>query len=126
MKSQAGIEFLVYSSLLILILIIFLLSSSSKQQELIILKIDNEMKDIASDIAFEINEAVRAGDGYERRFNLNKYDIKNFEIIIEDSTLIVKKGERRAYANIITSNIIGNFTGNWNRINNTRGIIYVN
>lgn len=126
MKGQGGVEFLVYSALLVLLLSLFLFSSYSRQYELITLKINNEMKDLANNIAFEINEAVRAGDGYERKFYITA-SISNFNVTVGKYYISVEWGNgKTVYSNIITQNITGNFSKGFNKINNTKGVIYVN
>ncbi len=128
MKAQVGIEFLIYVSMLLMLITIYLYSSYSKQAELIQLKIDNDLKDIASSAAFEINSAVRAGDGYERRFNMKDYysNIKTFNITIIGNTVEVNFGNKYYYTSLVTKNIVGNFTTEWNFIRNIGGVIYVN
>lgn len=127
MKGQGGIEFLVYSALLVLLLSVFLLSSYSRQYEFLTLKIENEMKDLANNIAFEINEAVRAGDGYERRFYITTNSVSDFNVTVGKYYISVEWGNGKvAYANIVTENVTGSFSKGLNKINNTNGVIYAN
>ncbi|MBU5688072.1 MAG: hypothetical protein KQA41_02695 [Candidatus Aenigmarchaeota archaeon] len=128
MKAQAGIEFLFYIAITLIILTLFLYSSYSKQAELTRLKIDNELKDLAKSAAFEINSAVKAGDGYERRFNMKEYysNVKEFNITIKENIVEVNFGSIYHYSNLLTKNVVGNFTLDWNFIRNQNGVIYVN
>jgi hypothetical protein len=128
MNGQAGIEFFVYVSLVLLLLSIFLYSSYSKQAELMEIRIENEVREIAESAAFEINSAVKAGDGYERRFNMKDYysTLRDFNITILGNTVEVNFGNKHHYGNLLTDRIVGNFTLDWNRIRNDNGVIYVN
>lgn len=128
MNGQAGIEFLIYVSIALLIINIFLYSYYSKNYELVNVKLENELKEIASAAAFEINSAVKAGEGYERRFNMKDYysTLKNFNITIIGNVIQVDFSGRYYYASVATNNIIGNFSLEWNVIKNKDGVIYVN
>jgi len=128
MKSQVGLEFLFYTALALFTLTVFLYYSYSKHAELMEVKIENELKDVASAAAFEINAAVRAGDGYERRFNMADYysALKAFNITIREDFVEVSFGQRHYYENLATKNVIGNFTLQWNVVRNENGVIYVN
>ncbi len=85
------------------------------------------MKDLANNIAFEINEAVRAGNGYERRFYITVDTVSDFNISVGKYYISLEWGNGKiAYANIITENITGILKKGLNRINNTNGVIYAN
>jgi hypothetical protein len=128
MKGQGSIEFLVYVALLVFFLVIFLYSSSSRQYELIMMKQESEMKDLANNLAFEINEASRAGDGYERTFFMSLYTPSpaKYNSSIESSFVTIDYNDRSVSVPLVTRNVFGNFTPDANRINNTKGVIYVN
>lgn len=127
MKSQVSVEFIVLVSMLILIFIAFLLSSSSIKFRLIGIKSEIEAKELCDDIASEINHAVRAGNGYERRFYVKDsfYGVSNFNISIEGNSVFMDWDEKSVSSSIITNNVVGNVSKGWNKINNTNGVIYV-
>ncbi|MBU5690020.1 MAG: hypothetical protein QXM68_02425 [Candidatus Aenigmatarchaeota archaeon] len=127
MKAQMGIEFVVLTSLLLVIISIFLYSSYSKQAELINIKTENELKDLLDAASFEINAAVKAGDGYERSFNMNIYTtLSQYNMEIHGNEIILVYGKWSMYKTIITRDVVGNFTKDFNRIKNVGGTIYVN
>ncbi|MFH8092391.1 MAG: hypothetical protein QXM38_00400 [Candidatus Aenigmatarchaeota archaeon] len=128
MKSQAGIEFLIYLSIIIILLDVFLYSSFSTNYQLISRKVESELEEIASAAVFELNSAVRGGDGYERRFNMKEYSptIREFNITIHGNIIEVEANNKHYYAFAATNNINGNFTKEWNIIRNVDGVIYVN
>jgi hypothetical protein len=128
MKGQVGIEFLAYVSFVLVLLSIFLYSSYSKQSQLMKIKIDNELREIADGAEFEINAAVRAGDGYQRRFNMKSYyqTLNDFNITIREGLVEVSFGNRYYYGNLLTKKIVGNLTKEWNIVRNEGGTIYVN
>jgi len=128
MRGQVGIEFLVYVSIVLFLLSIFLYSSYSKQFQLMNIKIDNELREIIDGAKFEINAAVRAGDGYQRRFNMKAYyqTLNDFNITIREGLVEVNFGNRYYYGSLLTKNIVGNLTKEWNVIRNDGGMIYVN
>ncbi|MCX8178825.1 MAG: hypothetical protein N3D75_03280 [Candidatus Aenigmarchaeota archaeon] len=127
MKAQAGIEFITLVSILLVLLSIFLYSSYSKQAEMLSIRIENDLKDLIKSAAFEINAAVRAGDGYERTFNFNVYtNLKGYNITIIKNTIFLEYGSWNLQHNIVTDAVIGNFTDGYNTIKNVGGIVYVN
>ena len=127
MNGQVGIEFITFMVLLLIILSALLYSTSSREQELIAIRSDMDVKDLCEDIAFEINEAVRAGDGYKRRFYVKEslIGIKDFNITVSDYSVFINWNGKSRSCYIITSNFTGNVTKGWNIINNTKGAIYV-
>lgn len=91
------------------------------------IRIENDLKDLIKSAAFEINAAVRAGDGYERTFNFNVYtSLKGYNITIIKNTIFLEYGSWNLQHNIVTDAIIGNFTNDYNTIKNVGGIVYVN
>jgi hypothetical protein len=92
------------------------------------MRIDNELREIANGAKFEINAAVRAGDGYQRMFNMKSYykTLSDFNITIREGLVEVNFGNRYYYGTLLTKNIVGNLTKEWNVIRNEGGKIYVN
>jgi len=72
MKGQSAFEFMIYVGIVALIMAVFLWNSLSLQNESMYIKIDTEAKKLCNTIAFEINSAVRTGDGYNRKFLVPK------------------------------------------------------
>jgi hypothetical protein len=128
MKSQVGIEFITYVILLLIVLSILLYSATSRQYELISIKSNLEAKEMCDDISFEINEATRAGNGYERRFYVkeNLFGSSSFNISIENYSVSIDWDGRSTSCSIITNNVVGTIDKGWDSINNSNGVIYVN
>jgi hypothetical protein len=129
MKGQSSVEFMVYIGILLVILSVFLWSSNSLQSRLNDVKIQNEAQQVCDKVAFEINTAVRSGNGYKRGFFMEKnfFGVSDFEINIDDYTVYLTWNNFSVISNIITKNITGTITqGRINTIENRGGIIYVN
>jgi len=129
MKGQSSVEFMVYIGILLIILSVFLWSSNSLQSRLNDVKIQNEAQQVCDKVAFEINTAVRSGNGYKRDFYMEKdfFGVSDFEINIDDYTVYLTWNNFSVISNIITKNITGTITqGRINSIENRGGIIYVN
>jgi len=67
-KAQVSNEFLIFVTLLFLISILVFSLSSSLIFQANEVKTYEEAKKICDDIAYEINLALKVGDGYEREF----------------------------------------------------------
>jgi hypothetical protein len=129
MKGQSSVEFMVYIGILLIILSVFLWSSNSLQSRLNEVKIQNEAQQMCDKVAFEINTAVRSGNGYKRDFYMEKnfFGVSDFEINIDDYTVYLTWTNFSVISNIITKNITGTITqGRINSIENRGGIIHVN
>ena len=127
MKGQASLEFLIFTSILILMLSVYFWSSSSFQQRVNRIKSIEEAQRLCDKIAFEINLAVRAGDGYRRKFYVdeNLYGISNFTIRVANNTVFLDWNEGSVSSSIITKNIVGSIKKGDNLIENRGGMIYV-
>ena len=127
MKGQASLEFLIFASILILMLSVYFWSSSSFQQRVNRIKSIEEAQRLCDKIAFEINLAVRAGDGYRRKFYVdeNLYGIGDFDIRVANNTVFLDWNEGSVSSSIITKNIVGTIEKGDNLIENRGGTIYV-
>jgi len=127
MKSQASLEFMIFASILIFMLSVYFWSSSSFQQQVNKIKTIEEAQRLCDKIAFEINLAVRAGDGYRRNFYVdeNLYGISNFTIQVANNTVFLDWNEGSVSSSIITKNIVGTIEKGDNLIENRGGTIYV-
>jgi hypothetical protein len=129
MKGQSSVEFMVYIGILLVILSVFLWSSNSLQSRLNEVKIQNDAQQLCDKVAFEINTAVRSGNGYKRDFYMEKsfFGVSDFNITVDYYTVYLTWNNFSVISNIITKNITGTITeGRINTIENRRGIIYVN
>jgi hypothetical protein len=126
-EAQASVEFMVLVSILSIILIVVLYGDISIRQKLIFLKSRQEAIDLCDRIAFEINSAAKAGDGYSRRIYIEKnlFGIANFSISIEGYAVIIDWDGKSSICKIITNDVNGNFKKGWNLIKNVNGSIYV-
>lgn len=129
MKGQAAIEFLVYVGIVAMILAAFLWSSLSLQNQSIHTKTNAEAKKLCDNIAFEINSAVRSGDGYSREFLVPRsFDgVRDFTITIEDYSVFLDWRDKSTSSGIIVNNITNTNTINKgpNFIENKDGSIHV-
>lgn len=128
MKAQVSVEFMVFMSILILIFIPLLSSSISLQQETKNIRLETEAGKLSDAIAFEINLATKAGDGYERKFYVEESfaGISNFNISVEDYRVTIEWSERSASSPIVTKNVTGTIKKGWNLIKNKNGDVYAN
>jgi len=129
MKGQSSVEFMVYIGILLVILSVFLWSSNSLQSRLNEVKIQNDAQQLCDKVAFEINTAVRSGNGYKRDFFMEKsfFGVSDFNITVDYYTVYLTWNNFSVISNIITKNITGTITeGRINTIENRGGIIYVN
>jgi hypothetical protein len=129
MKGQSSVEFMVYIGILLVILSVFLWSSNSLQSRLNEVKIQNDAQQLCDKVAFEINTAVRSGNGYKRDFYMEKsfFGVSDFNITVDYYTVYLTWNNFSVISNIITKNITGTITeGRINTIENRGGIIYVN
>jgi len=130
MKGQAAIEFLVYVGVVALIMAFFLWNSLSLQNQSMNTKIDAEAKKLCDTIAFEINSAVRSGNGYNRKFFVpNSFSgITDFTITVSGYAVSMDWGSKSVSSSIITKNITNTNVINkgFNFIENKNGNIYVN
>lgn len=126
MIGQASYEFLVYVCILVLIMAVFFWHSASLQRQSMYTKIDTEAKNLCDSIAFEINSAVRSGDGYNRKFLVPKNfaGITDFDITVIDYAVFIEWGDKSVVSNIVVRDINGTVErGRWNMIKNINGEI---
>jgi hypothetical protein len=128
MRGQISVEFMTLVSILIVIFTVFLWSANSWDYKIIGIKTNAEAKKLSDIIAFEINSAARAGDGYKRSFYLDEhpYGISDYDISVEGYSVFIDWDDKSISSNIITKNITGNVIKGWNLIENKDGMVYVN
>jgi len=129
MKGQAAFEFLVYVGIVVLIMAYFLWNNLSLQNQAMHTKIDAEAKKLCNTIAFEINSAVRSGDGYNRNFFVpNSFSgITDFTINVDEYSVFVDWNDKSTSCSIIVKNITNTNVINkgYNFIENKDGYINV-
>lgn len=127
MKSQVSVEVMILAAITILIFVAFLVSTTSLKQEFFGLKRNSEAKDLCEGIASEINMAIRAGDGYSRRFLIQDrfFGVSDFDISVNNYFVTIDWDENSVVCSIITKNITGNLEKGWNIIENINGSVYV-
>jgi hypothetical protein len=130
MRGQAAIEFMIYVSIMALILAIFLWSDTSLQNRMIGIKTVTEAKNFCDNIAFEINNAVRTGDGYRRKFYVQDsfYGVSTFTISVGNYSVYLDWKNNSASSSIIIKNLTNTntITPGFNLIENRDGEVYVN
>ncbi len=128
MRGQVSTEFMIFMSILLLIVSILLWSNLSLQYRMMGLKSNVEAQKLCDKIAFEINSATRAGEGYKRRFYVdeNLYGASDFEISVEYYSVFIDWDGKSATSSIITKNITsGTIKKDWNIIENINGELHV-
>jgi hypothetical protein len=127
MNAQSSLEFMFYTSVLMLIMSLFLWSNASIQERFVSIKTVDEAKKVCDSIAFEIDTAVRAGDGYSREFYVeeNFFGVSDFDVFVTNYVVTVDWGEGAVSSKIITENITGSVNKGWNLIRNVNGEIHV-
>jgi len=127
MKGQISIEFLILISILTIIILLFLWNNLSLDYKMIGIKSNVEAKKFCDQIAFEINAAVKAGDGYERRFFVkdNFFGASDFDIYVGSYSVSIDWDEKSVSCRIITKNTTGSISKGWNNIKNINGEIVV-
>ena len=127
MTGQVSTEFMIFVSILVVIMTIFLWSNTSMNYQAIGIKANAEAKKLCDRIAFEINSAVRIGNGYKRIFFVdeNLYGISNFNISVSEYSVFIDWDEKSVSSSIIVKNITGKITTGQNLIENKEGIINV-
>jgi hypothetical protein len=129
MKGQSAFEFLVYVGILVLIMAVFMWNSMSLQNQSMHTKIDVEAKNLCNMVASEINNAVRTGDGYSRKFLVSKSfaGITDFTIKVSEYSVFLDWGDRSLICSIIIRNITNTdvIDKGYNFIENKNGNIYV-
>jgi len=128
MKGQVSAEFMIFISILIVIVSILIWSNLSIRYEMIGIKSNVEAQQLCDKIAFEVNSAIRAGDGYKRTFYIEDtlYGVSDFEIFIEEYAVYIDWDSNSVVCNIITKNITsGSVDKEWNTIENINGVLYV-
>ena len=127
MKGQISIEFMIFVTILTVIVTAFLWNNLSLQNRIVGIKTNVEAQKLSDSIAFEINAAVKAGDGYERNFYVenNFFGVSNFDISIAEYSVFIDWSDRSVSSRIITRNITGKVSKGWNKIKNINGEIIV-
>jgi len=107
MRGQSGFEFLVYVGIVVLIMAVFLWHSLSLQNQSMYTRIDTEARNLCDMVAFEINSAVRSGDGYSRKFFVpdNFAGIPDFTIMVDKYSVFLDWGDKSTSCSIIIRNI---------------------
>ena len=110
------------------ILMAFLWSNLSLQNRLIGIKSNVEAQELCNKLAFEVNAAVKAGNGYERSFLVEDsiYGYPNFTISVANYSVFIDWGDKSVVSNIVIRDINGTIEkGSWNVIKNINGGINV-
>ena len=128
MKSQVSIEFLVYFTLVLLIGSFFFLNYSSNREKIEEIRSENNAEKFLGKVVFEINSAVVAGDGYERKFFLEEKigGFSTYSVTVANYSVFLDWDGRSKSSKIIISSINGTFNKKWNLIRNADGVINVN
>jgi uncharacterized protein (UPF0333 family) len=126
MKAQVSVEFLVLVSFLLLAVIVIFYYGTRFQSEATLERVYNDAKTLVEEIAFEINLASKAGNGYIRKFYVPKDVLgRNFTIVVSEYHVTLSYEEGAVSTTIVIDDIVGNVTSGWNLITNVNGVIHV-
>ena len=129
MKGQAGIEFMILMSVMLTIVLIFVWNGLSTRQRVFEAKTNVKAQEFCDYIAFEINSAVKAGDGYKRNFNVENelFGISDFTINVSEYSVFVDWDGKSVTSSIVIRNITNGVIerGKKYSIENKNGEIYV-
>ena len=128
MKGQISTEFMIFVTILFFILMAFLWSNQSLQNRLIGIKSNVEAQKLCDRLAFEINAAVKAGNGYERSFRVGDsfYGTSDFSISVVNYSVFIDWDDKSVASNIVIRDINGTIEkGSWNVIKNINGEVNV-
>ncbi len=128
MKGQVTIEFMIFVTILIFMLSIIMWNNVSLQSQMMYAKANIEVQKLCDTIAFEINSAVRAGQGYRRRFYVEEhvYGVSNYTVDVKEYAVFIDWDGNSVVSSIITKNITsGTINKGWNYIENINGELYV-
>jgi hypothetical protein len=126
--AQVSVEFIVFVSVLTVILLLTIYYNSTVYMEMNSAKIYNNAQGICDQIAFEINMALRVGNGYSRNFYIpyKISDSVNYNISLGNYLVVINWSGGSTQSIILTNNITANFTKGQNLIKNSNGSIRVN
>ncbi|MBW6451690.1 MAG: hypothetical protein K0B02_03080 [DPANN group archaeon] len=131
LKGQSGMEFIMLLVFAIGLFLVFYYNISHTNKIAYENKINIIARQISDKAAYEINIAAAQGDGYYKEFYLKNtiYD-KTYNISIINNYIFVTwepipLNPTSMTSRIITTNIIGNLSANWNYVENSKGIITV-
>lgn len=127
MLAQVSVEFITFVAFLLILAFLMVYQNYQSFAQTENFKVYQDAQKTVDEIAFEINLALKAGDGYSRSFYVSKtlYGISNFTVEVKDYTvkLVWEKGE--VFSNIMARNITGTVKPGKNLIKNVNGNIYV-
>jgi len=126
--AQASIEFIFLLSILSIFLFLVVYQNSSLYSQANYVKTLKDAQEISDQIAFEINLALKAGDGYSRVFYIpNKISNSiDYNVSIENYLVILKWNSSSTQSVIFVKNVNGEIVKGKNFIRNLNGVIYVN
>ncbi len=127
MSAQASLEFVALVSVLLVLLLMTIYYNSSFNVQIYTAETYSAAQMINDKIAYEINLALKSGDGYSRGFYI-PYKISNafdYNITVDNYLVTLKWSSGRTQSVILTKNITGDLKGGRNTIQNIEGGLYV-
>lgn len=126
MKGQIATEFLVLVGIVLLIFIAFYFWDLSFRQRFTSLRSDEEVRKLCEKVAFEINMAVEAGNGYKRKFYVEEtlFGVSEFDISVDGYSVFIDWDGKSMSCTVVT-NITAPVEKGWNLIENINGTVYV-
>ena len=127
MLAQVSMEFMTFVAFLLILVFLMVYQNYQSFAQTENFKVYQDAQKAVDEIAFEINVALKAGNGYSRNFYVSKslYGISNFTVEVKDYTVKLKWNKGEVSSNIMTRNITGTVKPGGNLIKNVEGEIYV-
>ena len=109
MKGQSGVEFMILMAVMLTIVLVFVWSGLSLRQRVFDIKTNLEAQELCDNIAFEINSAVKAGNGYKREFYVKNefFGVSDFLIHATAYSVFIDWNGKSVSSSIVTNTTNG-------------------
>jgi len=107
-KSQGSAEYMIAVSFMLLSVMVVFILASQKEQEIYDFKVSLEAEMVAKSVAANINMVSTVGHGYYRHFSVPEvlHGYINYNITIEETSVVIYYGQYNWATNIITPNVV--------------------
>jgi hypothetical protein len=126
-KSQSSTEFIILIGFILFVFTVFILIVNENMSDRMRQQQNLMIKDLALSVQNEIDMALEASDGYQRRFNIpDKIANKNYEINITQSMVYIRTLDGKNAMAIPVKNVSGDVVKGTNLIKKENGEIKIN
>ena len=127
-KAEISMEFVIFIGILMAFFVFYFGVIGAKTKDINEATVFTNAKDIADQIAYEINTATKT-DGYYRQFTIPKElmerDGYSVEIDTSSRLVVLRWNGNNVVSNLITDQIYGNVSPGTNMIRNEGGLIVI-